>query len=121
MSKLNSIDRTKFEIDLVYRNKILFGDACPHLLNRFKKYHKDNPIVFHRFKELTLRMTKTGRARYSAWCIINKIRWDMDIEVVTDDFKISNDFIGLYARLLIYHQPNLINFFEIKPMKKVRA
>jgi hypothetical protein len=40
---------------------------------------------------------------------------------VDDDFKINNDFIALYTRLLIWHHPVFDGFFEIRGMKRQRV
>jgi hypothetical protein len=35
-----------------------------------------------------------------------------------DDYKISNDYIALYARLFMHHYPQYDGFFRTKPMKR---
>jgi hypothetical protein len=62
-------------------------------------------------------MRRTGRKKYSAWTIINKIRWDRDIRTDGDVFKINNDFIALYARKLIDEDSRFDGFFELRRMK----
>jgi len=36
-----------------------------------------------------------------------------------DDYKISNDYIALYARLFMHENPQYKGFFKTKPMKRV--
>lgn len=95
----------------------IFQNIDVNLLAKFKAYHSKNPGIYQKFKEYTLMLSKTGRKRYSAWCIINKIRWDHDISTTGIEFKISNDFIALYARLFVYHNPEFKEFFSMKRMK----
>ena len=97
--------------------KDIFKNIDPNLLAKWKTYHQKNPHVYKKFRELAFAMHKTGRTKYSAWTIINKLRWDHDISTTGDVFKISNDYIALYARLLIYHHNELLDFFDLKPMK----
>lgn len=98
-------------------NETIFDNIDLGLLKKFETYHRNNPSVFETFKALAFQMQRTGRKRYSAWAIINKIRWDYDLKTHGDEFKISNDYIALYARLLIYRHPEFEPFFELKRMK----
>ena len=99
----------------------LFGNADPKLLKKFKAYHLSNPDVYSEFRKYAHRMKSTGRPRYSAWCIFNVIRWHTDLKTSGVEFKISNDYIALYPRLLIYNEPEFEGFFSIKAMKPCRV
>lgn len=121
LSKKRTVDSKRFVSDVDYRREFLFGDCDRSLLDRFRKFDLENPDVYSKFVGLSTTMAKKGRTAYSAWAIINKIRWDHDIETEGDVFKISNDFIGLYARKLILNQPAMLVFFDIKPMKRERS
>jgi len=96
-------------------DKSIFDNIDKGLLAKFKQYHQENPEVFRKFKAYAEQM-KDVRDKYSAWNIISKIRWDTDLQS-GDVFKINNDFIGLYARLLIYKAPEFLGFFELRAMK----
>lgn len=48
------------------------------------------------------------------------MRWDSDLSTKDDVFKISNDYIALYARLMVYRYPEFEGFFELKRMKPKR-
>lgn len=105
---------------ITLKNATLFSDIDPLLLKKFKTYHAENPHVYIRFLKLAKEMKRTGRKRYSQWIIINKMRWDSDIKTKDEVFKISNDYIALYARMVVYNHPEFSGFFELKKMKKVR-
>lgn len=96
----------------------IFEDIDKNLLAKFKTYHLENPHVFREFKINAEKMKKTGRKKYSAWTIVNKIRWDHDLKTLGEPFKINNDYIALFARLLIYQDPTYRDFFELRTMKK---
>lgn len=98
----------------------LFDEADPRLLRRFAKYHAENPNVFAEFETYARRIAATGRQRYSAWVIIQVIRWDYDIRTTGEVFQINNDFIALYARLLITRVPWFASFLELRKMKSTR-
>lgn len=96
----------------------LFDHYPKASLERFKKYHAENPQVYEKFRELAIEMRANGRRKYSAEIIINVMRWHFDLKTKGDVFEINNDFKSIYARLLVYHHPEFASFFEFR---KVRA
>jgi len=103
------------------RHRLLFGDISPLLLAKFKKFHADNPWIYEAFKRFAYEIRETGRKRYSHWAIANRVRWHFDTTVEGDwDFKLSNDFITIYARLLVWNHPEFAGFFELKQCKPDR-
>ena len=92
----------------------LFNRYPQSVLDRFKAFHKKNPQVWDRFKERAFRMKKTGRKKYSARTIFEVMRWESDLETVGSVFKISNDLIPIYCRLLIFNYPDFKDFFDLK-------
>ena len=73
-------------------------------------WHKKNPQVWVLFQKFTFEAIRSGRTHYSHWAVVSRIRWETDIITKGNAFKISNDFIGYYAR-----------FFVIKPLKHERG
>lgn len=92
----------------------LFDRYPNSVLERFKIFHKKNPQVWERFKEKAFRMKNTGRKKYSARTIFEVMRWESDLETVGSVFKISNDLIPIYCRLLIFNYPEFKDFFDLK-------
>ena len=91
------------------------------LQERKKKWwawHKQNPQVWNKFKEYTLEAVNSGRSSYSHWAIINRIRWNREIETRGGEFKISNDYICFYARLFHAEYPEYGEFFHLKQLKE---
>ena len=89
------------------------------LTQRFNQYHKDNPQVYELFKKFTFMAIRRGHNRLSAWMIANRIRWETSIETFSvDEYKISNDYIALYARMFMSDHPEYNGFFKIKEMKR---
>jgi hypothetical protein len=81
-------------------------------------WHKQNPQVWGKFEEYTLEAVASGRRHYSHWAIINRIRWNREIETRGGEFKISNDYICYYARLFHAKYPQHNDFFKLKPLKE---
>jgi hypothetical protein len=59
-------------------------------------------------------MRAMGRRKYSARTIFEVMRWDADIKTSSDEFKISNDFIPIYVRLLVNEDNSYREFFSLK-------
>lgn len=89
------------------------------LTDKFNQYHKNNPQVYELFKRFTFMAIKRGHNRLSAWMIANRIRWETSIETFSvDEYKISNDYIALYARMFMQDHPQYNGFFKTKEMKR---
>ena len=83
---------------------------------RFKKFHLENPHIYKEFFLRAKKMAMTGRKKYSARTIFEVMRWDSDIKTNGRDFKITNDFIPIYVRMLIYNHPEYSDFFSLKDL-----
>lgn len=114
-----SQENSTCEIDGADDPKTIFSKVDSVLLNRFKFYHTNNPEIYKLFIGYVNQLRRAGHKKYSAWAIINRIRWDHDVvKVKSAPFKIDNNFIGLYARLSIFYHPELRDFFILKTMKE---
>lgn len=103
----------------LHRLREHFEDSSdPALIKRFAAYHAQNLGVYAEFLQRALAVRRTGRRHYSAWTIIQAIRWDFDMRTTGDVFKINNDHIAFYARMAMVDQPSLLEgFFELRRMK----
>lgn len=86
------------------------------LTERFDDYNAANPHVYDMFVKYTKTAIEAGQKRYSAWAIVNRMRWESDIVTKGDKFKISNDYIALFARKFVADYPMHKDFFSMKPM-----
>lgn len=93
-------------------------DQEPSLKEKWWAWHRKNPHVYELFERFTMQAINKGRAKLSAWLIVNRIRWETSIETDGDDFKISNDYIALYARLFMHLNPQYDGVFTIKRMTR---
>lgn len=94
------------------RKTFFFSRYNKPTMEAFVKYHKDHPHIYQGFKKLSYQMIGTGRKRYSAKMIINVLRWESDLKAVGEEYKVSDRFQSMYARLLAFHDPQFENFFE---------
>jgi hypothetical protein len=93
-------------------------EIAPSLKQKWWKWHKENPHVYRLFEHFTRQAIGKGHRNLSAWLIVNRIRWETSIETTGDDFKISNDYVALYARLFMAKNPEYEGFFRTKRMKR---
>lgn len=87
----------------------------PAKRERFKKWNAENPDIRPMFETMAFQIKGTGRKRYSAYDIFSVIRWHRDIKT-TEDYKINNDFIPIYVRVLIHHHREFLGFFVLRPI-----
>ena len=90
------------------------------LTKRWKEFFKmdaENPDIWKAFERFTLEAANQ-RDYYSQWAIMQRIRWFTEIEERGGDFKISNNWIGFYARKFMLEYPQLDGFFTVKPLKE---
>jgi hypothetical protein len=87
---------------------------------KFQLYHNANPDVYKLFLEYASEMKRVGFSRYSAWAIMNRIRWHHDVNKQRiGRFKISNDYIAWYARKAMADCPaQFRSFFKIKQLSR---
>ena len=90
-----------------------------NLKEKWWAWHKQNPEFYKLFERFTFQAIERGHSRLSAWLIVNRIRWETMIVTTGDEYKISNDYIALYARLLMHQHPQYKVLFRTKPMKRV--
>lgn len=89
------------------------------LKQKFLDFDKENPEVYEMFCRFSFQAMQRGHKRLSAWMVANRIRWETSIETTGSDFKLSNDFIALYARKFMEDHPQHEGFFKTKQMTRV--
>ncbi len=98
----------------------LFEGADPSLVKKFLDFHKKNPDLFGYFERFSQEAKASGRKYFSIWMIANRIRWYTVVETSGKEFKVSNDYLACYARLIVYLHPEFEGFFKLKKMKSFR-
>jgi hypothetical protein len=83
------------------------------------KWHQTNPEFFVLFERFTAEALRRGHKNLSGWLIANRVRWETSIVTTGNDYKISNDFIALFARLYMVRNQQHVGFFRTKRMKRL--
>jgi hypothetical protein len=67
----------------------------------FWRWLRANQHVYRAFCAYAFRMAMTGRKRYSARTIVERIRWDTDLSDNEETFKINDHYTPGMARLFM--------------------
>lgn len=81
---------------------------------KFKRFHGENPEIYENLRTMALDLKSRGHSKYGVMSLLNVIRWHRDMETVSDDFKVNNNFAPYYARLLMRNEPALQDFFRLR-------
>ena len=57
--------------------------------SNFRKFHRENPIIYKLFKQFTFQAINRGHKKLSSEIIINRIRWETSILSNDKDYKIG--------------------------------
>ncbi len=88
------------------------------LLKKYRNWIHGNPQAFVLFEKMANQIKDAGFNRYSAWTLVNAIRWHTDL-AQTEKYKISNDYIACLARDLIEKDNTFEGFFQLKKTKRI--
>lgn len=80
------------------------------------EWHLQNPEVYELFKKYTFEAINAGHKHYSAYAIVERIRWHTEVETKGDEFKINNNHRPYYARLFMYHHKEHEGFFRLREL-----
>lgn len=90
------------------------------LHDRFMEFHTANPVVYKLFARFAREARAAGLDRYSAKAIMERLRWEIRISLRENNssYKINNDYVARYARMLAQDDPSFANFFEFRALKR---
>ena len=87
------------------------------MLDKFIKFHRENPRIWSLFQRFTSEMWSRGFRRYSARGIWHRIRWEVSFETREEGtLKMSNDHTPYYARMWLATHPQAGPFFKVKKL-----
>jgi len=87
---------------------------------RFQTFHRSNPHVYEKFKEVALGLIQKGYKRLSSKMIIEYIRCRFMMKTRSnDDFKINNNYTPFYTREFQKEYPQFAKIFETRKQKSV--
>ena len=86
---------------------------------KFKEYNKVNKNVYSTFCKFAIEATNAGANATSGWLIINGMRWHSLLnDIISEDYKLPNDYIGVYTRAFALQYPQHKNLFRFKKTKR---
>jgi hypothetical protein len=80
----------------------------------FWQFHKENPSVYTRLRDLALTLKAKGWKHYGIGSLFEVLRYHRSLETTDPIFKLNNNHRALYARLLMRDDPRLADFFELR-------
>ena len=82
---------------------------------RWVQFHAANPAVYKLFERFALEAARSGRQRFGARAIWERLRWHLAIEVVGDEaFKLNDHYPPYYAREFARRHPEHAALFEFR-------
>jgi hypothetical protein len=89
---------------------------------RFTAFHRANPHVFAKFRDVARELRKGQPHRGSAEQVYQILRWEMRFETsdMSSRFKLNNYYRKHYARLLVKVDPSFKGWFRFRKQRKVR-
>jgi len=84
------------------------------LVDEFKKFHQENPQIYKLFVKFTHLAIGKGHNRLSSEMIINRIRWETEVETNDPCYKINNDYKPFYSRMFMAEYSQYNNFFNTR-------
>lgn len=86
-------------------------------LKKLMEYNALYPEVYVEFDRRSEFAIKTKRRKYSAQTIIESMRWDYYVANIFDncvEYKINNNYVAMFTRIIMYKKPKFKTFFEIR-------
>lgn len=87
------------------------------LKQRFKRFDRKNPRVFHLFRRFAFEAKENGFKHYGAKAIMEQVRWRVHM-TTGGDFKINNSYTSFYARKFMDEYPTMDGFFRTRLQKR---
>lgn len=85
---------------------------------RFEAFHKANPAVYLRLRDMSLAMRRRGVTQWgfrAAWEIL---RWQGMLSSSDGTYKLPNNLAPHYTRLLMAQEPELAGLFGTRKLRR---
>lgn len=89
------------------------------ITERFQKFHHENPQVYELFKKISYQAKSKGFQNIGAQFIGEVMRWETGVKTTGDIFKINNDYLAYYARMLMEQEMGFKNFFRTRKVTRL--
>jgi hypothetical protein len=91
----------------------LMPEGNPILEAKFWEFHKARPEVYSYICKFLQEAIDRGRSRFSISMVYERIRWYVEIELGTGEFKLPNNHRAYYARLWQREHPAHAHLIKI--------
>jgi hypothetical protein len=81
---------------------------------QFELFHELNPEVYDMIVGIALDLKEMGFKNAGIALIFERLRWLYAIQTTGDDYKLNNNYRAFYARLVMYREPELEDFFRLR-------
>lgn len=82
--------------------------------DQFWEFIKDNPSAYPTFERFTLEVIRSGRKRFGAKAIVERVRWFSMFEERGGSWKINNNYTSFLARMFEAMNPQHKGFFSMR-------
>lgn len=87
----------------------------PSIAQRFEDFHETNPHVYTTLVRIAREwITRTGRHKLGIATLFEVARWQIAIATNDPEFRLNNSYRAYFARLIMCHEPDLADVFEIR-------
>lgn len=84
---------------------------------RFQAFHTENPDVYRQLVSITRNAKMNGR-NIGMKAVGERFRWQRENDTHDSSvYKLNNDYLSRYARLIMQQEPDLAGFFETRELK----
>jgi len=85
----------------------------------FWDFHQSNPAVYRALVRLARQARQQGKIKIGIRMLWEVMRWEFWLQTDDNvsDFKLNNNYISRYARLIMEREPDLAGCFEIRELK----
>lgn len=84
---------------------------------RFEAFDASNPRIRQLFVRFAEEAMVAGKRKIGAKAIAERIRWFVEIETIGESFKLNNNYVSRYARIVSKIRPDLAPMFETRTLK----
>lgn len=84
---------------------------------RFLKFHEENPQVYANLVEMAKEAKKNGLRKIGFRQMWESLRWNIGM-TTGKDYKLNNNYVPHYARLLMDTVPELAGMFETRSIRR---
>ena len=80
-------------------------------------FHAAHPEVYAAVVRFAREVRGRGFKRFGMRAIWERARWFLAIESEEGEYRLNDNFISRYARLVMQQEPDLVDFFEVRELR----